>query len=199
MFIIVGLGNPGREYKYTRHNTGFEVIDKLSYDHNINMNKNKFSGICGEGMIGGEKVMLLKPLTYMNLSGNCVGAAVEFYKLPLENLIVCCDDINLPVGSIRIRKKGTDGGQKGLRSIIERLGSSDFPRVRIGIGKKPDRMDLKDWVLSGFMQEEGTDIINAVTDAGDAVGMILKCNIDLAMSKYNKRNKVVRNDGEDGE
>ncbi|MCD7904969.1 MAG: aminoacyl-tRNA hydrolase [Clostridiales bacterium] len=194
MYIIVGLGNPGREYKYTRHNTGFEVIDKLAYDYNINVNKSRFNGICGEGIIEGEKVMLLKPLTYMNLSGNCVGAAVSFYKLPLDKLIVCCDDINLPVGHIRIRKQGSDGGQKGLRSIIERLGSEAFTRVRVGIGEKPVRMDLKDWVLSHFMQEEGEAIVKGITDAGEAVKMILKGDVNGAMGLYNKKIRTKEND-----
>ncbi|MCD8215597.1 MAG: aminoacyl-tRNA hydrolase [Clostridiales bacterium] len=194
MYIIVGLGNPGREYKYTRHNTGFEVIDKLAYDYNINVNKSRFNGICGEGIIEGEKVMLLKPLTYMNLSGNCVGAAVSFYKLPLDKLIVCCDDINLPVGHIRIRKQGSDGGQKGLRSIIERLGSEAFTRVRVGIGEKPVRMDLKDWVLSHFMQEEGEAIVKGITDAGEAVKMILKGDANGAMGLYNKKIRTKEND-----
>ncbi len=194
MYIIAGLGNPGREYKYTRHNTGFEVIDKLAYDYNIDVNKSKFNGICGEGIIEGEKVMLLKPLTYMNLSGNSVAAAVNFYKLPLDRLIVCCDDINLPVGAIRIRKQGSDGGQKGLRNIIERLGSESFVRVRVGIGEKPLRMDLKDWVLSRFMSEEGEAIVKGITDAGEAVKMILKGDADRAMGTYNRKLKVKEND-----
>ncbi|MCC8098356.1 MAG: aminoacyl-tRNA hydrolase [Eubacterium sp.] len=194
MYIIVGLGNPGREYKYTRHNTGFEVIDKLAYDYNINVNKSRFNGICGEGLIEGEKVMLLKPLTYMNLSGNCVAQAVNFYKLPLDKLIVCCDDINLPVGSVRIRKQGSDGGQKGLRNIIERLGSESFTRVRVGVGEKPLRMDLKDWVLSYFMSEEGEAIIKGITDAGDSVKMILRGDINGAMGLYNKKVRVKEND-----
>ncbi|MCD8158492.1 MAG: aminoacyl-tRNA hydrolase, partial [Clostridiales bacterium] len=192
-YIIVGLGNPGREYKYTRHNTGFEVIDKLAYDYNININKSRFNGISGEGIIEGEKVMLLKPLTYMNLSGNCVAQAVNFYKLPLDKLIVCCDDINLPVGSVRIRRQGSDGGQKGLRNIIERLGSENFTRVRVGVGEKPLRMDLKDWVLSHFMSEEGEDIIKGITDAGDSVKMILKGDINGAMGLYNKKVRVKEN------
>ncbi|MCD7777382.1 MAG: aminoacyl-tRNA hydrolase [Clostridiales bacterium] len=193
MYIIVGLGNPGREYKYTRHNTGFEVIDKLAYDYNININKSRFNGICGEGIIEGEKVMLLKPMTYMNLSGNCVAQAVNFYKLPLDKLIVCCDDINLPVGSVRIRRQGSDGGQKGLRNIIERLGSENFTRVRVGVGEKPLRMDLKDWVLSHFMSEEGEDIIKGITDSGDSVKMILKGDINGAMGLYNKKVRVKEN------
>ncbi len=194
MYIIAGLGNPGREYKYTRHNTGFEVIDKLAYDYNINVNRSKFSAMCGEGIIGGEKVILLKPLTYMNLSGNAVAAAMNFYKPGLDKLIVCCDDVNLPVGSIRIRKQGSDGGQKGLRNIIEMLGSDGFCRVRVGVGEKPAAMELKNWVLSGFMLEERDDIIKGMTDGADAVCMILRGEVNEAMSKYNKKKKVMENE-----
>ncbi len=190
MYIIAGLGNPGREYKYTRHNTGFEVIDKLAYDYNINVNKSKFNAMCGEGFIGGEKVLLLKPLTYMNLSGTAVAAAMNFYKLELDKLIVCCDDINLPVGSVRIRRQGSDGGQKGLRNIIEALGDDRFCRVRVGVGEKPAAMDLKNWVLSGFMLEEKDDIVKGMTDGAEAACMIVKGEINQAMCKFNKKKKV---------
>lgn len=194
MYIIVGLGNPGREYKYTRHNTGWQVIDKLAYDHNIDVNKSKFSSMVGEGFIKGEKVLLLKPLTFMNLSGSAVSQAVNFYKLPLDRLLVCCDDINLPVGSIRIREKGSDGGQKGLRHIIECLSSDGFSRVRVGVGEKPQRMDLKDWVLSGFMSEESDAIISAITDAASAVEMIVGGDTSGAMCKFNKRKRVEKDE-----
>ena len=121
MYIIVGLGNPGRDYKWTRHNVGFEVIDKLAYDYNIDMNKNKFKAIIGEGRIGSEKVILVKPLTYMNLSGESVRDIMDFYKHDVEKLIVTCDDINLPVSYIRIKRSGSDGGQNGLKNIIYQL------------------------------------------------------------------------------
>lgn len=188
MKAIIGLGNPGRDYKWTRHNVGYEVIDKLAYDNNIDMNREKFKAVVGEGHIGFEKVIFIKPITYMNLSGESVREFVNFYKLEPEDIIVLCDDINLPVGSIRIRTKGSDGGQKGLRSIIQQLGYDTFTRVRVGVGEKPPQWDLAKYVLSKFLEEEHDDIIKGITDAGDAVTMIVKKkNTTEAMNKYNKR------------
>jgi len=189
MYIIAGLGNPGNEYKWTRHNVGFEVISKLAFDYNIDMNKSKYKAVLGDGMIGGKKVILVKPLTYMNLSGESVIRLMNFYKEDIQNLIVVCDDINLPVGNIRIRKKGSDGGQKGLRSIIELLGSENFPRVRVGVGNKPDGWDLKNFVLSRFTEEENDAIIKGITDAGDSVVSIINGKMLDAMNMYNKKNK----------
>lgn len=188
MYLIAGLGNPGQEYKWTRHNVGFEVISKLAYDYNIDMNKSKFKAQLGEGIINGKKVILIKPLTYMNLSGESISQIMNFYKTDIENLIVLCDDINLPVGNIRIRKKGSDGGQKGLRSIITLLGTDNFPRVRVGVGSKPEGWDLKNFVLSRFTQEENDDIIKGITDAGNSVVSIINGQILDAMNKYNKKN-----------
>ena len=188
MKLFVGLGNPGRDYAWTRHNVGFEVINKLAYDYNIDMNKEKFRAVVGEGHMGFEKVMLIQPLTFMNLSGESVREFVSFYKLEPEDIIVVCDDINLPVGGIRIRKKGSDGGQKGLRSIMYQLGYDNFTRVRVGIGQKPDKWDLAKYVLSKFTEEEHDGIIKGITDAGDAIAMIVKQNDTAeAMNKYNKR------------
>ena len=188
MKAIIGLGNPGRDYKWTRHNVGYEVIDKLAYDNNIDMNREKFKAVVGEGHIGFEKVIFIEPITYMNLSGESVREFVNFYKLEPEDIIVLCDDINLPVGSIRIRTKGSDGGQKGLRSIIQQLGYDTFTRVRVGVGEKPPQWDLAKYVLSKFLEEEHDDIIKGITDAGDAVTMIVKKkNTTEAMNKYNKR------------
>ncbi len=188
MKAIIGLGNPGRDYKWTRHNVGFEVINKLAYDYNIDMNKEKYKALTGEGRIGFEKVLLIEPLTYMNLSGESVREFVNFYKLQPEDIIVVCDDINLPVGSIRIRAKGSDGGQKGLRNIIYQLGYDNFTRVRVGVGEKPPQWDLAKYVLSKFTEEENTDIIKGITDAGDAVAMIIKDgNTQQAMNTYNKK------------
>lgn len=188
MKAIIGLGNPGRDYKWTRHNVGFEVINKLAYDYNIDMNKEKYKALTGEGRIGFEKVLLIEPLTYMNLSGESVREFVNFYKLQPEDIIVVCDDINLPVGSIRIRAKGSDGGQKGLRNIIYQLGYDNFTRVRVGVGEKPPQWDLARYVLSKFTEEENTDIIKGITDAGDAVAMIVKDgNTQQAMNTYNKK------------
>lgn len=188
MKAIIGLGNPGRDYKWTRHNVGFEVINKLAYDYNIDMNKEKYKALIGEGRIGMEKVLLIEPLTYMNLSGESVREFVNFYKLQPEDIIVVCDDINLPLGSIRIRAKGSDGGQKGLRNIIYQLGYDNFTRVRVGVGEKPPKWDLAKYVLSKFTEEENTDIIKGITDAGDAVAMIVKDgSTQQAMNTYNKK------------
>ncbi len=188
MKAIIGLGNPGRDYKWTRHNVGFEVINKLAYDYNIDMNKEKYKALTGEGRIGLEKVLLIEPLTFMNLSGESVREFVSFYKLSPEDIIVVCDDINLPVGSVRIRAKGSDGGQKGLRSIIYQLGYDNFTRVRVGVGQKPAQWDLAKYVLSKFTEEENTDIIKGITDAGDAVAMIVKDgSTQQAMNTFNKK------------
>lgn len=188
MKAIIGLGNPGRDYKGTRHNVGFEVISKLSYDYNIDMNREKYKAAIGEGTIGSEKVILIAPLTYMNLSGDSVIEFVNFYKLAPEDIIVICDDINLPIGSVRIRSKGSDGGQKGLRSIISRLGYDNFTRVRVGVGEKPPKWDLAKYVLSKFTPEEQDSIIKGITDASDAVSMIVKDgNTQQAMNTFNKR------------
>lgn len=196
MYIIAGLGNPGNNYKWTRHNVGFEAIDKMSYDYNINMNKNKFKAVFGEGEILKNKVILIKPQTYMNLSGESVRDFFKYYKIETENLIVICDDINLPVGDIRIRPKGSDGGQKGLQNIIYQLGESNFTRIRIGIGNKPEGWDLKNFVLSHFNKEEEKGIIEGITHATEAIEIILKNKdngINNAMNKYNK--KVNQNKG----
>lgn len=189
MYAIIGLGNPGRDYAGTRHNVGFEVISKLAYDYNIDMNREKFKAVYGEGRIAGEKVILIQPITYMNLSGDAVAEFVNFYKLEDCEIIVTCDDINLPVGGIRIRTKGSDGGQKGLRSIIYRLGFDTFTRVRVGVGQKPPQWDLKNYVLSKFTSEETEGIISGITDAGDAIVEIIKNNGDAssAMNKFNKK------------
>lgn len=190
MFLIVGLGNPGSEYVGTRHNVGYEVINKLSYDYNIDMNKSKFRAIIGEGRIGYEKVILAKPITYMNLSGESVREIAAYYKLEPWQIIVCCDDINLPLKYIRVRSKGSDGGQKGLRNIIYQLGDDEFARVRVGVGEKPPKWDLAKYVLSRFTDEEKPDIISGMTDAADAISIIVKNGengINDAMNKYNKK------------
>jgi PTH1 family peptidyl-tRNA hydrolase len=188
MYAIIGLGNPGKEYEWTRHNAGFEVINKLAYDYNIEMNKTKFKAVYGEGRINGQKVLLIKPTTYMNLSGESVREFVNFYKLEPEDIIVTCDDINLPVGYIRIRAKGSDGGQKGLRSIISQLGYDTFARVRVGVGEKPPQWDLAKYVLSRFLDEEKDEIIGGMTDAADAITMIIQDDdVKRAMNKYNKK------------
>ena len=193
MKLVIGLGNPGLEYKWTRHNVGFETIDKLAYDFNINVNKNKFKAIYGEGIIHNEKVILIKPLTYMNLSGECVRDFLAFYKdLSLEDIIVICDDINLPIGTIRIRKKGSDGGQNGLKNIIYHLNSDEFARIRIGIGQKPENYTLANFVLSKFNKDEEIDIVKGITYATDALELFIKDKnngLSNAMNLFNKKNK----------
>ncbi|WP_250278149.1 aminoacyl-tRNA hydrolase [[Clostridium] colinum] len=193
MKLIIGLGNPGNEYKWTRHNVGFETIDKLAYDFNINVNKSKFKSIYGEDIIHGEKVILIKPLTYMNLSGECVREFLNFYKdISLSDIMVICDDVNLPIGSIRIRKKGSDGGQNGLKNIIYHLNSDEFPRLRIGVGQKPNHYTLANFVLSKFNKEEENDIINGITYAADAINIFIKDKengLSNAMNLFNKKIK----------
>ncbi len=188
MKAVIGLGNPGHNYKWTRHNVGYEVINKLAYDNNIDMNREKFKAVTGEGHIGFEKVIFIEPITYMNLSGESVREFVSFYNLEPKDIIVVCDDINLPVGSVRIRQKGSDGGQKGLRNIIYQLGYDNFTRVRVGVGQKPPKWDLANYVLSKFTDEEHDQIIKGITDAGDAVTMIIKDgDAQKAMNTYNKK------------
>ncbi len=196
MKLIIGLGNPGSEYKWTRHNVGFETIDKLAYDFNINVNKSKFKAIYGEGIINGEKVLLIKPLTYMNLSGECVRDFLNFYKdLSFEDIIIICDDVNLPIGSIRIRKKGSDGGQNGLKNIIYQLNSDEFPRIRIGVGQKPNHYSLANFVLSKFNKDEDIDIINGITSATDAIQVFIKDKENGLSNAMNLFNKKIKKDG----
>lgn len=190
MYVVVGLGNPGRDYKWTRHNVGFEVIDKFAYDYNINMNKTKFKSLIGEGIVFSKKVMLVQPQTYMNLSGESIRDLFNFYKFNIEDLIVVYDDINLPVGDIRIRPKGSDGGHNGMKSIIYQLEDDNFIRIRVGVGNKPKEWDLKDFVLSRFKKEEETDIIKGITYATDSIELILKNRengINDAMNRFNKK------------
>jgi len=193
MRIIVGLGNPGDTYKGTRHNVGFETIDKLGFDFDIPLkSQRRFRAHVGEGRIGRCPVLLVKPMTYMNLSGDAVGAILGYYKLPSSEVIVVYDDISLSVGDIRVRERGSAGGQKGMVSVIGRLGTNEFPRVRIGIGDKPPGWTLSDYVLSRFLREEWDDMIQGITKAGDAVEILLKEGAVSAMNKYNKRIPNIR-------
>ncbi len=183
--IIVGLGNPGDQYENTRHNVGFKVIDRIGEKLSIPINKEKFNGICGEGMYNGKKVILLKPTTYMNLSGDSVCAIVDFYKIPLSDLLIVYDDIDIEVGKIRIRPEGSSGTHNGMRNIADMLGSHDFPRVRVGTGKPDENIDLADYVLSKFTKEENEAIKNSIEMASDAVLEILDNGIEKAMNIYN--------------
>ena len=197
MILIAGLGNPEKDYRNTRHNIGFEVLNKFAYDNNLSFNKAKFRSHIVEGHIGGQKIMLMKPQTYMNLSGEAIKAAMIFHKLKMEDLIVICDDTALNVGEIRIRKQGSSGGQNGLKNIIYQLESDVFTRIRVGIGSKPSGYDMKDYVLSRFRQGETEAMIEGVTKATDALDIMLRDSVDNAMNKFNKKKHVEKkNDAE---
>lgn len=185
MYVVVGLGNPGKQYEKTRHNVGFDVIDILSKEYDINVSKIKHKALIGEGRVGSEKVLLVKPQTYMNLSGETLIDIYNYYKIDMENIIVVYDDIDLDVGKIRIRKKGRGGTHNGMRSITKCLGSNDFPRVRVGVSKPRPGQDLADFVLSRFRKEESDNIELGLEKAAKAVDTMIRENIDLAMNKYN--------------
>ena len=188
MYLIAGLGNPGRKYERTKHNVGFDVIDYVTDRHRIPFSGIQFQAECGKGIIAGQKVMLAEPLTYMNLSGEAVAALVNYYKLdPEEELIVIYDDIRLDPGQIRVRKKGSAGGHNGIKNIIACLGTDKFKRIRVGIGAKPDRWDLADYVLAPFTPENREKIEDAIKDAADALELILSGDMDEAMNRYNHK------------
>ena len=191
MKIIAGLGNPGKEYENTKHNVGFLTIDILAEKYDIKVNKIKFKGLVGEGMIGTEKVILVKPQTYMNLSGQCVREIVAFYKLDMEDLVVIYDDIDLPMGNLRIRKKGSAGTHNGMRSIIYDLQDDGFPRVRVGIGGER-KGDLANYVISGFSGDDRKLIEEAIVKAADAVTCLVEDGIDRAMVDYNTKKPKVK-------
>lgn len=186
MYIIAGLGNPTREYDKTRHNAGFSVIDVLADRHNIDVSEKKHKALCGKGMIEGEKVILVKPQTYMNLSGESIREVMDYYKLdPSEELIVIYDDISLDPGQLRIRLKGSAGGHNGIKNIIAHLGTQEFPRVRIGVGEKPARMDLADYVLGHFPKEEAETMTTAFKDGAAAVVDMMTEGVEAAMNHFN--------------
>lgn len=190
MYIIAGLGNPGREYAHTRHNAGYDTLDILADKNNISVDTAKFRGIMGKGIINGQKVILLKPLTYMNLSGESIREAADYYKIdPETELIVIYDDIYLDPGNIRIRKQGSAGGHNGMKSIISHLGTEGFARVRIGVGEKPKSYDLKDYVLGHFSQGEAEAMQEGMIHGVNAIEMILAGNIDGAMNEFNKKRR----------
>lgn len=187
MYIIAGLGNPSKEYEKTRHNAGFDTIDILADKLGISIGEKKHRAFCGKGIIGGERVLLLKPQTFMNNSGESLRDAADFYKVEPEQILVIYDDISLEPGQLRIRKKGSAGGHNGIKSIIAHLGTQDFPRVRIGIGAKPERMDLADYVLSRFSAAEREKMEEAFRDGADAVKIFLTEGADAAMNRYNRK------------
>ena len=185
-YLLVGLGNPDRKYENTRHNCGWLALDYIAGKLGCKVNKIKFKSFVGEAAIGGKKVLLMKPTTYMNNSGQAVVEAMNFYKIKPENVIVIFDDISLDIGKMRIRQKGSDGGQKGMRSIIYLSGSDAFPRIKIGIGAKPNpNWDLADWVLSKFTDDERKTLDAMFDNAYSAVELMLDGKIDRAMNLYN--------------
>lgn len=185
MYLIVGLGNPESEYSKTRHNMGFNVINELSKKYNIPVEKSKFKGLYGTGIIENEKVALLKPQTFMNLSGESLIEIVNFYKIPLENIIIIYDDIDIEPGNIRIRKSGSAGTHNGMKSIIEHLGTTEFSRIRVGIGKPAEHIDMITHVIGGVSKSDLETLQIGVEKARDAVIEILKNDISSAMNKYN--------------
>lgn len=185
-FIIVGLGNPGKQYENTRHNVGFTALDHIAKTYNCAINKLKYKSLYGTCRIDGHGVLLMKPQTYMNNSGEAVIQAMSFYKIPPERVLVLFDDISLEPGKLRIRRKGSDGGQKGMRSIIQLSGKDTFPRIKIGIGAKPNpQWELADWVLSRFTKSEAEQMEKAAEAAGKAAALIISGETDKAMNLYN--------------
>jgi len=183
MFLIVGLGNPGKEYEDTRHNIGFKVIDNIAKEYNIEINRQKFKGTYGEGFIDGEKVMILKPTTYMNLSGESVREVMDFYNLDNKDILVIYDDISLEVGTLRIREKGSAGGHNGIKSIIAHLGSDAFSRIKVGVGQ-PD-VNLIKYVLGKFTKGELTILSEVIGATTKATNEIIKGDVKIAMNKFN--------------
>ena len=191
MFIIVGLGNPTNEYAGTRHNVGFDVIDAIADKYNISVTERKNRAFCGKGLVAGQKVILAKPQTFMNLSGESVRGLVDYYKIDEETqLLIIYDDISLDVGQLRIRKKGSAGGHNGIKNIIQHLGSDVFLRIKVGVGEKPKGYDLVDYVLGHFSKEEREIMADGYRNAVEAVEMILQDDVEGAMNAFNK--KVVK-------
>lgn len=185
-YLICGLGNPGDRFGNTRHNAGYCALDVLAKDCGARVDRVRFHAVTGEAMLGGHRVVLMKPTTYMNLSGQAVQEAMKFYKLPPEKLIVLSDDIALPIGKMRIRQKGSAGGHNGLKNIILLLGSDQFPRVKFGVGEKPNaEYDLADWVLSKFTEQEGKALYEQLLHTTEAVRLIVEGKPEEAMSKFN--------------
>lgn len=188
MFIIVGLGNPGKEYDNTRHNMGFKVIDRLSDKYGIDVTAKKHKALVGKGVIDGNKVVLAKPQTFMNLSGESVRELLDFYKVDeTSELIIVYDDITLDVGNIRVRKNGSAGGHNGMKSIIAHVGHNEFMRVRVGIGEKPPKMDLADWVLGHFPKTDEEGVNEGTLKATEALLMLMDGKVDDAMNRFNRK------------
>jgi peptidyl-tRNA hydrolase, PTH1 family len=183
--LFIGLGNPGSRFDGTRHNIGFEVIDTLSDSLNIPMQQTKFKGIYGTGVVGGEKVFLLKPLTYMNLSGECIGPFMDYFQIPLEDMIVVYDDLDTVPGKLRLRTKGSAGGHNGIKSMIAHLGTQEFKRIRFGIGRPTNQQPVPDFVLNRFSKEELVDIEHGIDRSVKACEAFLDTSFDKVMNKFN--------------
>ena len=189
MYLIAGLGNPTREYEKTRHNVGFSVIDVLADKYNIDVSDRKHKALCGRGVIEGEKVLLLKPQTFMNLSGESIREAVDYYKIDPEDIIVIYDDISLEPGQLRIRLKGSAGGHNGIKNIIAMTGTENFKRIKVGVGEKPAGWDLADHVLGRMSEEDRAAFEEAVKESVKATEMILEDEIDQAMNDFNRKKR----------
>lgn len=186
MYVIAGLGNPDKKYEKTRHNVGFDVIDILAKKYNVELTEKKHRAVCGSGYIAGQKVLLVKPQTYMNLSGESIAAILRFYKLDAEHaLLVIFDDISLAPGRIRVRAKGSAGGHNGIKNIIAMTGTQNFARIKVGVGEKPDGWDLADYVLSRFSKEDRALAEDAFADAADAAEMVVAGDLEGAMNRFN--------------
>jgi PTH1 family peptidyl-tRNA hydrolase len=185
MKAIIGLGNPGMKYAGTRHNIGFDAVTAIADKYNLSINNKKFKGVYADGHIAGEKVLLVQPQTFMNLSGECVREVADFYKLNPDEIIIICDDINLDVGRLRIRKKGSAGGHNGLKNIIAHLGTEEFPRIRVGVGEKTEGWDLADYVLARFDKDSEPVIREALANVVGAVETWISEGIDAAMNRHN--------------
>lgn len=188
MFVIVGLGNPGKKYENTRHNAGFMAIDAIADKYGISVKEKKHKALCGMGVIEGQKVLLVKPQTYMNLSGESVGEILNFYKLdPQEDMLVIFDDISLAPGNMRIRKKGSAGGHNGIKSLIAHTGTQDFMRIKVGVGEKPSGWDLADYVLGHFTEEDNAKLKEIMPDVIQAAVLMMQGDVDKAMNDYNAK------------
>ena len=191
MFVIVGLGNPGKKYENTRHNAGFIAIDALADKYGISISEKKHKAVCGTGVIEGNKVVLVKPQTFMNLSGESVRSVMDFYKIdPEEDMLVIYDDISLAPGNIRIRKKGSAGGHNGIKSIIAHAGTQNFMRIKVGVGEKPSGWDLADYVLGHFSDEDNQKLEETMPDIIQAATLMVQGDVDKAMNDFNAKKQV---------
>ena len=184
-YIIAGLGNPGDKYKYNRHNAGFMCVDYISQKIGAKVNKIKFKSVCGEAVIGGHRVLLMKPQTFMNSSGEAIQEASAYYKIPIENIIVIFDDMAIDIGSTRIKRKGSDGGHNGIKSIIEHMPSNGFPRIKIGIGSPPPEIEVIHWVLGDIPKADRELFYTTIEKSYEAAALMVDGNIDRAMNLYN--------------